>query len=503
MARNIIKAVAGIICSLTIASCGDWIALDGEDGGRDVPVDPTKGAIFENFQITGSGSATLDECETKNGVRTGKVTTLEGAFSFEFRAGEEIIKISANRPELLGNVLSISESITSMSYALDGESFKDAWTTKVPAEVVFTATDGSKVTRQLNNWTLTSLSFTETNNVWSNKALLSVAGVPQATDTQIITINSVIDWEPADEAAVTGRNESSLEVFETENGIRTGKTAIVKANYAASLTAGPEIVKTSKDVIVLSNTVATIAGSAASFTYTLGSASFQDAWAWSAQTSATFTMPNDKEVTRPIKAEYSVRSTSFTSNNNYYRNAASLYAGGIIVAEDAQLLKVEEPAAPFIPGYEAYNTTQWAVTRVYDRNANRNLVVWVYTLKNMSTGAIVAGHMVLEGTAATAELPQQLQSVSAPSFTTPYSLCYNVRTSAWEYGTLRGAKKGQVNETWAYANWSNSNNQPMSVNISIDVADDIVWLEDNLTDQDGIVTIVYNGKRYTIVSDRR
>ena len=502
MAR-IFKLAVAVLTSLIIASCDyDWIALDGENGGRDTPVDPTIAAIFENFQITGSGSATIDECETQNGVRTGKVTTLKGTFSFEFKAGEEIVKISSNRPELLGNVLSISESITSMSYALDGEKFNDAWTTKVPSEVVFTATDGSKVTRQLNNWTLTSLSFTETNNVWSNKAQLAVAGVAQATDTQIIRINSVIDWEPADEAAVTGRNESSLEVFETENGIRTGKTAIVKANYAASLTAGPEIVKTSKDVIVLSNTVATIAGSAASFTYTLGSANFQDAWAWNAQTSATFTMPNGKEVTRPIKAEYSVRSTSFTSNNNNYRNAASLYAGGIIVAEDAQLLKVEEPAAPFIPGYEAYNTKQWAVTRVYDRNANRNLVVWVYTLKNMSTGAIVAGHMVLEGTATT-ELPSQLQAVSAPSFTTPYSLCYNVRTSGWEYGTLRGAKKGQLNETWAYANWSNSNNQPMSVNISIDVADDIVWLEDNMSDQDGIVTIVYGGKKYTIVSDKK
>ena len=500
---KILRLAVAVLSGLIIASCGDWIALDGEDGGRDVPVDPTKGAIFENFQITGSGSATLDECETKDGERTGKVTTLKGTFSFEFKAGEEIVKISANRPELLGNVLSISESITSMSYALDGETFKDAWTTKVPSEVVFTATDGSKVSRQLNNWTLTSLSFTETNNVWSNKAQLSVAGVPQATDIQIIRINSVIDWEPADEASVTGRNESSLEVYETENGIRTGKTAIVKAQYAASLTAGAEIIKTSKDVINLSNTVASVAGSAANFTYTLGSASFQDAWTWSAQSSANFTMPNGKEVTRPIKAEYSVRSTSFTSNNNNYRNAALLYAGSIAVAEDVQSLKVKEPAAPFIPGYEAYNTKQWAVTRVYDRNANRNLVVWTYTLKNMSTGAIVAGHMVLEGTATANELPQQLQAVSAPSFATPYSLCYNVRTSAWEYGTLRGAKKGQLNETWAYANWSNSNNQPMSVNISIDVADDIVWLEDNLTDQEGVVSIVYNGKRYTIVSDRK
>lgn len=503
MAKYLKLAVAVIICSIVVASCGDYIALDGADGGRDVPVDPAIGREFDDFQITGSGTATLTEFKTRDGQRTGESTLLKGNFVFEFKAGDEIVKISANRPELVGNVLSVHESITSMSYALDGETFKDAWTTKVPSEVVFTATDGSKVTRQLNNWTLTSISFTETNNVWSNKAQLAVAGVAQATDTQIIRINSVIDWEPANEASVTGRNESSLEVYETENGIRTGKIAIVKAQYAAALTAGAEIVKTSKDVIVLSNSVASIAGSAASFSYTLGSASFQDAWAWSAQSSATFTMPNGKEVTRPIKAEYSVRSTSFTSNASNYRNTASLYAGSIAVAEDVQSLKVNEPAAPFIPGYEAYNTTQWAVTRVYDRNANRSLVVWTYTLKNMTTGAIVAGHMVLEGTATANELPIQLQAVSAPSFTTPYSLCYNVRTSSWEYGTLRGAKKGQLNETWAYANWSNSNNQPMSVNISIDVADDIVWLEENMTDQEGVVTIVYGGKKYTIVSDRK
>ena len=42
MAKKIMNAVAVIVCSIVAASCGDYIALDGADGGRDVPVNPTK-----------------------------------------------------------------------------------------------------------------------------------------------------------------------------------------------------------------------------------------------------------------------------------------------------------------------------------------------------------------------------------------------------------------------------------------------------------------------------
>ena len=298
-------------------------------------------AEFDDFKVTGKGTATLNEYETINGVRSGKVTLLNGTFDYTFNAGAEIVKTSANQPSLQGNVLNVNANSTSFSYTLDGVVFADNWTTIVPDGVEFTATDGSKVFRPFKSgWTLTSLSFTNVNNVWSNKAQLAADGVAQDDDTQKIRLNAVIDWEPADEATVTGKNETSLVVYETENGIRTGKTEIVKAGFEANLTAGELIRKKSQDVLRLANTNATLSGANAAFSYTLGNENFQDAWMWSAQSTATFTLPNNKTVTKPIKADYSVRSTGFTSSNNIYSNAASLYADNIAVASDVQEVKV-------------------------------------------------------------------------------------------------------------------------------------------------------------------
>lgn len=298
-------------------------------------------AEFDDFKVTGKGTATLNEYETINGVRSGKKTTLNGTFDYTFNAGAEIVKTSANQPSLQGNVLNVNANSTSFSYTLDGVVFADNWTTIVPDGVEFTATDGSKVFRPFKSgWTLTSLSFTNVNNVWSNKAQLAADGVAQDDDTQKIRLNAVIDWEPADEATVTGKNETSLVVYETENGIRTGKTEIVKAGYNATLKAGELIRKKSQDVLRLANTNATLSGANAAFSYTLGNENFQDAWMWSAQSTATFTLPNNKTVTKPIKADYSVRSTGFTSSNNIYSNAASLYADNIAVASDVQEAKV-------------------------------------------------------------------------------------------------------------------------------------------------------------------
>lgn len=308
-------------------------------------------AEFDDFKVTGKGTATLNEYETINGVRSGKMTLLNGTFDYTFNAGAEIVKTSANQPSLQGNVLNVNANSTSFSYTLDGVVFADNWTTIVPDGVEFTATDGSKVFRPFKSgWTLTSLSFTNVNNVWSNKAQLAADGVAQDDDTQKIRLNAVIDWEPADEATVTGKNETSLVVYETENGIRTGKTEIVKAGYNATLKAGELIRKKSQDVLRLANTNATLSDANAAFSYTLGNENFQDAWMWSAQSTATFTLPNNKTVTKPIKADYSVRSTGFTSSNNIYSNAASLYADNIAVASDVQEVKVVRAT---IDGYTA------------------------------------------------------------------------------------------------------------------------------------------------------
>lgn len=490
-------------------------SLEGEvtlisDEGKEVigylelPVtdDDVIGAEFDDFRVTGSGTATINEYETLNGNRTGKVTPLNGKFTFEFSAGPEIVKISANQPSLVSNVLQVTENETSFSYTLDGVSFDDDWTTKVPTEVEFVTTDGSKISQPLTDWTLTSLSFRQTSdNVWANNAQLSVNGVPQADDTQIIRVEDLVGWETDDYAVVTGRNEVTIKAYETRNGVRTGRVETLTASYAANLTAGQTITKTSQDILRLVNATATLSGSTASFDYDLGSESFEDKWNWSASSNATFTLPDGKtQVTKPIKADYSVKSTGLNINGNVYSNAASLYADNIAVAEDVQLITVN---VPDYPGYKPYNTEQWAVTRIYDTNALQSLVIWVFTLQNVETGAIVGGYKVLDGNGNTAALPTQLQNLAAPSFTSPYSMYFNTKTSAWEYGSLGHANQGTRNKAWEYLKWNSSVNQPMSVNISQDVADDIAWLEDNKVVNGNIITITYNDVDYTITTEHK
>ena len=321
---------------------GEFTAVEGDHFDRE---------FDEYVTVTGNGTATLKEYETQNGERTGKETLLKGTFEYTFNAGAEIVKTSANQPSLQGNVLNVNANSTSFSYTLDGAVFNDNWTTIVPTEVEFTATDGTKIRRPFKSgWTLTSLSFTNVNNVWSNNAQLAADGIAQDDDTQIIRLNAVIDWEPADNATVTGKNETSLVVYETENGIRTGKTEIVKADYTAILKAGDLIRKKSQDILRLSGTKAILSGTSAAFTYILDNENFQDQWMWNAQSTATFTLPNGKTVTKSIKAEYTVRSTDLTSNDNIYSNTASLYADNIVVASDVQKVKV---ARATINGYTA------------------------------------------------------------------------------------------------------------------------------------------------------
>lgn len=315
-----------------------------------------------------------------------------------------------------------------------------------------------------------------------------------------ISEDPVKGYDTDDFATVTGNNESSLNVYPTIDGEHTGEVIVVKGAFNGSLKAGAQIEKTSKGAIRLNNTAADMSASNANFTYTLDGVSFSDVWAWSASSEALFTLPDGTSVVRPIRADYTINSTSFTANNGIYSNAATLYAGAIAIASDVQLLKVNAPLEPTYPGWKACYTDQWAITRVYDRNATRNLAVLTGTMMN-ETSVIAGFHIVLDGQAAANELPAQLQPLSAPSFTTPFSLFFNSRTSAWEYGSLRFADKGRLNTTWDYVNWNVTNNQPMSVNISQDVADDVVWLNDNIVVKNGVVSFSYNGKNYTIVSD--
>ncbi len=193
----------------------------------------------------------------------------------------------------------------------------------------------------------------------------------KAEDKTVFTLKvkeDVLDWELDDYAVVTGRNEVTIKAYETRNGVRTGRVETLTAGYSATLTAGAIITKTSQDVLRLVNSTATLSGSTASFDYVLGSESFEDKWNWSASNTATFTLPDGKtQVTKPIKADYSVRSTGLNINGNVYSNAAKLYADNIAVAEDVQKIQVVKAD---IDGYEAISgfLTTWY------RNINGALV---------------------------------------------------------------------------------------------------------------------------------
>ena len=174
----------------------------------------------------------------------------------------------------------------------------------------------------------------------------------------LIENDDVMGWEVDDYAVVTGRNEVTIKAYETRNGIRTGRVETLTAGYSATLTAGTIEPRTSQDILRLVNTTATLSGSKAYFNYTLGSENFQGEWSWSASSNATFTLPDGQQTTKPIKADYSVRSTGLNINGNIYSNAAKLYADNIAVAEDVQKIQVVKAD---IDGYEAISgfLTTW------------------------------------------------------------------------------------------------------------------------------------------------
>ena len=183
----------------------------------------------------------------------------------------------------------------------------------------------------------------------------------KAEDETIFTLKvkeDVLGWEVDDYATVTDRNTVSINAYETRNGDRTGRVETLTAGYSANLVAGTIEPKTSQDILRLMSTTATMSGSKAYFNYTLGSENFQGEWSWSASSNATFTLPDGQQTTKPVKADYSVRSTDLSIDGNVYSNAASLYADNIAVAEDVQKIQVVRAD---IEGYEAISgfLTTW------------------------------------------------------------------------------------------------------------------------------------------------
>ena len=198
-----------------------------------------------------------------------------------------------------------------------------------------------------------------------------------------VTIPIIIEVTPrvdvhgvefADGAEVTGPNSSTLIAYPTINGVRTGEEVKLTSSFSGSLVAGAQINKTSNGSVNLSSTNAKISGNSATFTYTLDGSNFADAWSWNTQANATFTYNKNgvkETVTRPIKADVAVKSTSFTGTNGTYRNTASLYADGFAIASDTQVIVVNKPQASLIDGYTVIGAY---VTTCYHKGSNDDLV---------------------------------------------------------------------------------------------------------------------------------
>ena len=184
----------------------------------------------------------------------------------------------------------------------------------------------------------------------------------------------VHDVEFAEEALVTSPNFLTLIAYPTINGVRTGEEVELKDSFSGSLTAGAQINKTSKGSVTLNSTTAMISDNNAIFTYIIESETTDGIWKWSIKNEGTFTYKRNgvnKTVTRPIKADVAVKSTSFTADNGTYRNTASLYANGFAIDADTQVIKITPPTVRRDSTYSAgtpYSATKAKVIRTVYAN---------------------------------------------------------------------------------------------------------------------------------------
>ena len=334
----------------------------------------------DGAEVTGPNSSTLIAYPTINGVRTGEEVKLTSSFSGSLVAGAQINKTSNGSVNLSSTNAKISGNSATFTYTLDGSNFADAWSWNTQANATFTYNkNGVKetVTRPIKaDVAVKSTSFTGTNGTYRNTASLYADGFAIASDTQVIVVNKpdVHGVEFADGAEVTGPNSSTLIAYPTINGVRTGEEVKLTSSFSGSLVAGAQINKTSNGSVNLSSTNAKISGNSATFTYTLDGSNFADAWSWNTQANATFTYNKNgvkETVTRPIKADVAVKSTSFTGTNGTYRNTASLYADGFAIASDTQVIVVNKPQASLIDGYTVIGAY---VTTCYHKGSNDDLV---------------------------------------------------------------------------------------------------------------------------------
>lgn len=296
--------------------------------------------------------------------------------------------------------------------------------------------------------------------------------------------------------------------YRVKNNVRTGVYKDVTLDMEYTFIPGAPLEFNSNDTPSIKDANAVLVGNEAFIPHILGSTEFNANFTYGGTSRVTFSYSDEyvsDESTVDLNITYSVKATgAIEQNGTSYSTPAAFYANGVEVEKEKFVFSVK-PVEPTYPGYRVYNAGQWAITRIYNQNASQSLVVLVGTLEHIQTGDIYAIHQVLEGSAG--NLPKdEPQEVSTPRFTYPYSMFYNVATSAWEYGCIVGANKGTTNLKWMYYNWNWTDNQIVSENTSTDLLNDVVLYqlgsEDNIASEAGTISLSYNGQTITVVSDK-
>ena len=299
-------------------------------------------------------------------------------------------------------------------------------------------------------------------------------GFAIASDVQVIVLNQpdVYGVEFDNNATVIGVGQSQLIAYPTVNGKRTGETVKLTSNFSGNLKAGAQINKTSNGSVNLSSTNAKISGNSALFTYSLDGSNFSDSWSWNTQANATFTYEHNgvkETVTKSIKTNVTVKSTSFTGSNGTYRNTASLYADGFAIASDVQVIVVNKPAEPetqtLISGYTviaAYITTCYHKGNndelVSDGNQlaivarkNNDASKYIIRRANTETGAKIQDYNVNN-----VDESKIFSFRTVDGQMTPAYLDINRvdnKASSWGYQDLHNFNPGDVSTYFPVSNW--------------------------------------------------
>ena len=399
----------------------------------------------EYVTVTGNGTATLNEYETKNGVRTGKVNTLKGEFKASLKAGVEIVKTSDNNPTLNNVIPTISENMASFSYTLGEDTFFDGWTMEIPSDVAFTTSNGEQIRRPFEfKWVVKSESFTGNNGTWSNKASLSIPKnqdevIKISSDTQVIrVVTNVYGYEYADTVTVTGNGTATLKEYETLNGARTGKVNILEGTFSVSFAASSEIVKTSTNTPSLLSTIGNINGNNVSFSYTLDNTSFTDNWFASLPSKVEFVTSDGNSISRSFSDSWVVMSTSFTQNGNVWMNTAELSIANYVCASDTQYIRIEA-----VKGYEHDNfATVLSSTEVglnVYPTVNGYRTGEVIIVKGYYSATLTAGAMLERSSKEALMLNNKSANVSGNNASFNYSLGNESVNDEWKYSASASA----------------------------------------------------------------